>query len=374
MSHIHVCLVSDQPIPNLTTVLQFKPDHVVLFKTKEMDEKAKLLAEVLQRHNFKVVSETIEAYDIKSVIHISESLINKYKSCNVSLNITGGTKIGTLGTFQVFYTAGKQIFYVDTKDNKIIQLSPEEEQKEIPIEISISISDYLAVYGFKIESYVEDDCYIYKRKELTDYLADTVSIKPNIIAQINSKLHNYNDRSPLPVTVKMPDDERLLKFLKLLDGILDKGNNTIEINDHKSLMYLKGYWFEEYVYMVAKSLNPDEIKLNVKGKWITKGSYSPRNEFDIMLSKRNRLFYISCKTANPDRQKDDGDEGVAKDFIYELVSLSDRALGLFGKRMLLSARPINDTAVKERAKILKVDIIDGRNIRTLRDNLRQWLA
>ena len=32
---IHVCLVSDQPIPNLTTVLQFKPDKVVLLKRIE---------------------------------------------------------------------------------------------------------------------------------------------------------------------------------------------------------------------------------------------------------------------------------------------------------------------------------------------------
>ncbi|MFN3395988.1 MAG: Card1-like endonuclease domain-containing protein [Thermodesulfovibrionales bacterium] len=369
MSHIHVCLVSDQPIPNLTTVLQFKPDRVVLLKTKEMEEKAQFLEDVIRKKNISVHSESIEAYDINNVIEVSESLISQCKGCRVSLNITGGTKISTLGTYQAFYTAGKPIYYVDTKDNKILQLFPDNEQREMPIDVSISIEDYLAVYGFKIESYVEDDSYIYKRKDLTNYLANHLDIIPSI----NARLHEYNEKTPLPISVQLPKDEKLFRLIQSLEGIKQKNKATIEISDHRSLMYLKGLWFEEYVYMIVKSLNPDEVRLNIKGKWITRGQYSPKNEFDVMISKRNRLFYISCKTANPDRRKSDSDEAVGKDFIYELVSLSDRALGLFGKRMLISARRIEDPVIRERAKILRVDIIDGKNLATLKENLRQWL-
>ncbi|GER94300.1 DUF1887 domain-containing protein [hot springs metagenome] len=374
MSHVHVCLVSEQPIPNLTTVLQFKPDRVVLLKTKEMEEKARFLAEVLKKKQYDVEAELIDAYDINNVIKVSESLINKCGDCEVSLNITGGTKIGTLGTFQVFYTSGKRIFYVDTKDNKILQLYPENEQKEMPIEVNISIADYLAVYGFQIDTYVKDDSYIYERKELTDYLANTVTSRQHIIPAINNALHKYNEKSPLPVSVKLLKDEKLFKLFGLLKGVKQKDGSKIEIHSHNSLMYLKGFWFEEYVYMIAKSLNPDDIKLNVKGKWITRGQYHPKNEFDVMLSKKNRLFYISCKTANPDRKEEGGEEGVGKEFLYELVSLSDRALGLFGRRMLVSARQVNDPAVRERSKILKVDLVDGKNIATLKENLRQWLT
>ncbi len=373
MSHIHVCLVSDQPIPNLTTALQFKPDTVVLLKTKEMEEKAGLLESVLKNKGFDVQSETIEAYDINNVIAVSESLINRCKDCDVSLNITGGTKVGTLGTFQAFYTSDKEIFYVDTKDNKILKLSPGSEQSEFPINVSVTISDYLALYGFRINSYVKDDSYIFRRKELTNYLAGTVTSKQHIIPSINSELHKYGEKTSLPISVKLPNDEKLLKLTDMLDGINGKGRDKVEINDYNSLFYLKGFWFEEYVYMAAKSLNPDEIKLNATGKWITKGQHPPKNEFDVMLSKGNRLFYISCKTANPDRKVEGDEEGVGKEYIYELVSLSDKALGLFGKRMLASARQVNDPAVRERAKILKVDIVDGKNIATLKENLKQWL-
>jgi hypothetical protein len=374
MKNIHVCLVSDQPIPNLTSVLQFKPDSVVLLTTDDMQEKAEALKGVLNKKGFRVDLRLIKAYDINDVISVSESLIDEFRGCKVTLNITGGTKIGTLGTFQAFYTAGKEIFYVDTKDNKILKLFPEKEQADYPIKVSVPIADYLSVYGFQINSYVEDDSYILKRKDFTKYLAYTVSYKPYLIPEINSALHGYDWKSALPITVRLPKDDKLFNYLDLLEGVEKKDHGRIQISQSDSLMYLKGFWFEEYVYMEAKALvASNEIKLNVKGKWLTKGKNPPKNEFDVMFSKGNRLFLISCKTSNPDRKTEGDEEAVSKEYLYELVSLSDRALGLFGKRLLASARPINDPAVKKRAEILKVHIIDGKNILNLKKNLLQWI-
>ena len=39
MNNIHVCLVSDQPIPNLTSALQFRPDTVLLLYTEVIKAK-----------------------------------------------------------------------------------------------------------------------------------------------------------------------------------------------------------------------------------------------------------------------------------------------------------------------------------------------
>ena len=368
--HIHVCLVSEQPIPNLTTILQFKPDEIILLKTKEMEEKASFLENVIKK-NFRVRSELIEAYNIDNVITVSDSIIGQCADCRVTLNITGGTKIGTLGTFQAFYSAKKDIYYVDTKDNKILKLlSPSKES--IDINVKISIEDYLKVYGFEIESYVKDDNYIFVRKDLTDHLAIIASQNEWIISKINEQLHNIKE-NPLPKDLNV-HDKKLVVYLDKLPGIAKIDDKKIRVSDPEALRYLKGGWFEEYVYMKAKSVNPDEIKLNVVGRWITKGKHKPKNEFDVILSKGNRLFYISCKTANPDRRNKDTDEGVGRQYLYELDSLSDRALGLFGKRMLASARKIDDQYVKERARILNIELIDGKNISTLKENLRQWLS
>lgn len=370
MKHIHVCLVSDQPIPNLTTVLQLNPDTVVLLKTKEMEEKARLLEDVLKKKNYDVKTETIEAYDINNVIRVSESLINKCKNCDVSLNITGGTKIGTLGTFQAFYTQNKPIFYVNTKDNKIIKLFPESEHIEEAIKVSIPIKDYLAAYGFIISSYVNDDGYIFRRKQLSDYFAH----KSEIVGELNYKLHKFDDKTSLPITADILTDGKLEIFLGLLDGVTKKEKGKIQISNYDDLRYLKGIWFEEYIYMLAKGAGADEVRLNVIGKWVTKGKNQPKNEFDVLISKGTRLFYISCKTANPNRKlsKED-EEGIGREYLYELDSISDDALGLFGKRMLASARKIEDPYVKERAKILKIETVDGKDIVTIKENLKQWL-
>jgi|Deesub1362A_J573_1020465.scaffolds.fasta_scaffold00319_38 hypothetical protein len=376
MSHIHVCLVSDQAIPNLTTALQFNPDTTVLLSTNEMKDKAKRLETVLKNKGLKVKTLKISAYDINDVITVSESLLNDCKGCKVSLNITGGTKIGTLGTFQVFYTASKPIFYVNTKDNEIIKLYPEKEQQKYPIEISISIKDYLAVYGFNVKSYVKDDSYIYKRKKVTDYLANLVIHRPNIIGEINYKLQNFEEKS-YPLKINITKNKQVIKLYDILkdSGLVKiRNKSTIEIPDVETAKYLNGIWFEEYVYMMAKSLGADEVKLNVKGVWDTVGKHPPTNEFDILISKGNRLFYISCKTANPDRKIDDTDETIGKEYLYELDSISDSALGLFGKRMLASARAIKNDYVRKRAEILKIDIADGQNIATLKGKLQQWLS
>lgn len=372
MTHVHVCLVSEQPIPNLTTVLQFRPDEVILLKTKEMEEKASFLENVIKKKNFNISSELIEAYDMDNVISVSDSIITQCNDCRVTMNITGGTKIGTLGTFQAFYTAGKEIYYVDTLHNRILTIAGETKKSQ-PINVKISIDDYLAVYGFEVESYVRNDEYIFARKDLTQHIAKIASSSEEIISNINWKLYPYNEES-LPIEIEIPKGKQLMKYLKSLPGITVTNDKKIIISDPETFRYLKGGWFEEYVYMIAKSLSPDEIKLNVVGRWITKGKHKPKNEFDVIISKGNRLFWISCKTANPDRRNSNYDEGIGRQYLYELDSLSDHALGLFGKRMLVSARKIDDQYVRERARILNIKLVDGKDIITLKENLRQWLS
>lgn len=374
MSHIHVCLVSDQPVPNLTTVLQFKPDTVVLLTTKDKIKEADRLERVVNRQNIEVRTLKIKPYDIDNVIQVSEKLINDCKNCEVSLNITGGTKIGTLGTFQAFYTNNKPIFYVNTQDNEIIKISPSEEK--IPIDVSISIKDYLDVYGFNVTKYIKDDSYIYKRKQITETLVQLAIKSPELIGEINGSFPRDVDKANYPINITLKNDRDSVRLCNILDksGLVKRnGQTTLQISNVEIAKYLRGFWFEEYVYMTAKSLDINEVKLNVEGKWNIRGDYPPRNEFDVLIAKSNRLFYISCKTANPDRHIDETEETVGKEYLYELLALGDRALGLFGKKMLASARPVTNDYVRKRAEVMKINLIDGKNVATMKDNLKQWL-
>lgn len=375
MKHIHVCLVSDQPIPNLTTVLQFTPEIVILLATSERHKEAKRLEKVIRQKGFDVTTKEIKAYDINDVVSVCENLIKECRNDEVTLNITGGTKIATIGTFQSFYSSDKPIYYVNTYDNEIIKVSPDEEK--IPINVNISIKDYLAVYGFNISEYVKDDRYIYDRKHITETLVQLAIKKQELIGEINYKFPKDFDKARYPIPMTLNYDKDTIRLCGILEnhGLVRRTRQTtIHIPDAEIAKYLRGFWFEEYVYMTAKSLNVNEVKLNVSGKWDTTGKKPPKNEFDVLIAKTNRLFYISCKTANPNRYADGTDESVGKEYLYELDALGDRVLGLFGKKMLASARPVADDYVKSRAEDMKIAIVDGKNIATLKDNMKQWLS
>ena len=112
--------------------------------------------------------------------------------------------------------------------------------------------------------------------------------------------------------------------------------------------------------------------LNVEGKWDVTGSNPPKNEFDVMMAKGNRLFFVSCKTSNPDRVE--GNEAIGKDYLYELDSLGDQVLGLFGKKMLASARPVTNTYLKQRAKSMNIRILDRNDLANLKGKIQEWLS
>ncbi|MDY0300869.1 MAG: DUF1887 family CARF protein [Trichlorobacter sp.] len=376
MNHVHVCLVSDQPIPNLTTVFQFQPDTVLLLYTDESKEKKDRLKAILRKYNKKVDERLILPFDMQNVIEVCEGVLKDYADAEVSLNITCGTKISILGAFQVFYSADKQIWYVNTDGQQLQQLSPE--IKEIPISTKIKIRDYLAANGFEITDWQKDDQVILKRRELTEFLADIAVRKDYLIGEINYVVPDAEAPDlKLPKYIDFPKTPEMEELARLLEqhGMAKRADeHCISVDDKNVLLYLKGFWFEEYVYTLAKGIDADEVLLNVTGTWDTKGKKPPINEFDVMIAKGTQLALISCKTSNPNRAVKGEAEGVGKEYLYELDSLGDKALGLFGKRMLASARNIDNQYVKDRAKVMRIEIVDGKNIRTLKDKLKSWLA
>ncbi|MDA8241185.1 MAG: DUF1887 family CARF protein [Nitrospiraceae bacterium] len=243
MSHIHVCLVSDQPIPNLTTVLQFRPGTVILLVTEEKIHEAKRLKKIIAKHGITVKSERIAAYDLNSVIAMCDGIIRQCAACDVSLNITGGTKIGTMGAFQAFYSAGKPIFYVNTKDNEILQLSPDE--KKFKIATTVSVKDYLLAHGFKVQGYVKDDTPVFKKKKITDYMINIAVHNARLIGEINYSIPAITPHTTYPLSVAFKSTPEIGKLCGMLcEAGLAKtdGASTLLIPDEATANYLESVY------------------------------------------------------------------------------------------------------------------------------------
>jgi hypothetical protein len=273
----------------------------------------------------------------------------------------------------VFYSADLPIHYVNTRDHEIIQVSPEE--RTLPIDVRIPIKEYLAVYGFTVENTTRDTSPILARRAATEALRDLAIRSERSIGILNGSFPENLEKVSFPIETNSLD-AATLAIVPILErhGIAVAGRNGgLRVDTLEHANYLRGFWFEEYVYMAAKAAGTEEVALNVVGQWEATGKKPPRNEFDVMMSMGNRLFFISCKTSNPNRVKEGG-EGIGKEFLYELDSLGDQALGLFGKKMLASARSVTDEYVKKRAQVMGIQILDRNDLANMKGKIRQWLT
>jgi len=367
MKHVHVCLVSDQPMPNITSCLQLRPDFVELLYTRDKIEQGLRIEEFLKSHGMEVKGTEIQPFAMASVMSDCRKVLQEHADCKVSLNVTGGTKISALAAFQVFFEASKDIYYVNTKDRKLIRLAPD--SGETALTASMPLLDYLDVHGFRPEAHTSDTAAIEDRKAVTEFLAELAIRKPRLIGTLNGSFEDDVKELVYPYLLKLPETREFTALARMLaehrlarhkaDGILVP---SIEI-----AQYLRGFWFEEYVYLGARSVPGVEAKLNIIGRWETRRKEEPKNEFDVMVGAGNRVLYISCKTANVDRN------GTGREYLYELDSLGDNALGLFGRKILASARPIGDQYVHARAASMGIEIFDGEKIREIPARIEKWL-
>ena len=166
--------------------------------------------------------------------------------------------------------------------------------------------------------------------------------------------------------------EKLGEILEGCSVATKTGSAGLNIPSHDKIFFCQGGWLEEYVYWMVKelSLNGLDLAMNVRVEWDGKGRRPTENEFDVLFTHSNRLHLISCKASNPERETATGSR--ATEALNELDTLADRAGGLFGRAMLVSARRLSDFD-RERSKKMKINLVDGPEVLRLKEHLQAWL-
>jgi len=70
--HAHVCLISDQPIPNLLPLLSEQPGQAIFLVSPQMAAQAERLKKVVQSHGIRVAMRKISAYYFDAVANTSD--------------------------------------------------------------------------------------------------------------------------------------------------------------------------------------------------------------------------------------------------------------------------------------------------------------
>ena len=383
---VHFCLISDQAAPTLLPILDgdFKPKEAVFLVSDKMKNNAEALSKIFNEKGVKTTSVRVEnIYDFQAMEVLFIDLLDRYSEQNIALNVTGGTKLMAIVAQNTFAMADKPIFYIDSDNNQILFISRDESNRSIPnknLNCNIDIKTYLSAYGMTFKggkSSVSTDRLL---SHFEPFVKNYDKYKDNI------PLLNYyaseSERSKFKITL---DDKhkKIHSFFNLLEelhhrDLVDFDHQLIDFRDRTHKELLNGIWLEELTYKAIediKSIQDKAMSLEVgntaydenKDHYDIKNQGN-QNEFDIAFLAKNRLHIIECKTQVMNKSG-----GIkSEDILYKLEALKNYG-GLMTKKCLVSYFEVPES-VKNRAKELRVEIIQGKDLMRLREKLANWIG
>ncbi|MBI4680728.1 MAG: DUF1887 family protein [Nitrospirae bacterium] len=377
MSHVHVCLVSEQTIPNILGIYHFKPDSVWFITTERMEKDRKtecientLRLKGLRPQTTKTIVDQDSLTDCQSKI---ESLIEVDVSEEVEyvINITGGNKIMALAVYEIFRQIEQRVIigYIPIGRNEFIQIFPRKRPLKIfEIKQRLNLEEYLHSYGFKIQNkdkLKRDGDRSLSHEDSTKWIMENYEQLKGMMGflykMLGDKRKGKNYRLSCQFNRDLTGIERelLRKFaFNANAGLIEKDMTKDEI------IYLTGGWFEEYVFNDVYELKEkniiDDIMLGMKIESLG----GAVNDLDISFMKNNVFYYIECKTLG-----DESEQAIVRDEVYKKGAIS-ALLGKGEKRAIIcTTHDQISGALSARAKEYGVEILPIQQVRDLKNRL-----
>lgn len=355
-----VLLVSDQTIPNIQFSKWVKhsfPDQkfdFLFISTQKMEElgKSRIICNIVHSFGFKEDKYYIVEVEENNFSEIPKELekiehsnkIDYFKYEKIIVNITGGTKLVSLSSFQFFIQKKAEIYYLPIF-GQLQQIYPNTIfYDNLPI---ITIEECMKANGYEYEA--NSSC-------LKDFEFN-LSFYKNCISKYNSGLKIINNMA----TAEKNDDGsfNILSSENSKKSEIDDANEILRYCSfdptHLSkneIKYIMGGWLEEFVYQwIKKNYNlPDSaIALNVRSKSIVQ---NVKNEFDVVFMDNQHLLHIvECKAWSKDNNYDS-----MLDAIYKLQAEKSK-FGLKSKCHLFTTAKASNN-IQERAEQYGIDIIN----------------
>lgn len=375
---VHVCLVSDQALPNFIPVLaeDFRPQEVILLATEPMKKKAETLAEVMKnRCCVKVqIFDLHDEYDIQSVREeIFNLLLKNIDKRKVALNVTGGTKLMAIGAYGMFRDEVYPVFYFTAKDNRILLLENNEQFVLQPSKIKIE--DYLQLYGYPVRKGYKINRQTQRNlPKLWEELVKGINNFAECLTALNYVISHSNDLTTDMPKVENQHQQNFNYLLHLLEDneLLSQQNGKLHFPDLETKKYVAGGWFEDYVFnVISKIPGVQDVALNVQIENSDLNSHQ-NNELDVVVLANNVLHVLECKTANFAKNKKE-----AENALYKLETLKKLG-GLKTRAALISYRETGEPGginpIRDRAKGAQIELIERKDLPGLQKLLTKWIT
>ncbi len=297
---VHVCLVSAQAAPNLLPALdpELKPKEVVLLVSQKMRAAADALSMVFKELGIR--TDLIPLEDEHSSRVIEETLLqiaSEREGEEILLNLTGGTKLMALVAQQtVAQEENWRSFYVDVDTDVVVWLDKTPGKK---LAEQLRLRHYLKSYGFDLSDSPERPQITHEQRNLMQTLITQIGSLEKPLTQLNWLTQQAEDKKQLKITMdtQQADSRSLEALLRHFAeaGFLQVNGNTISYADETARNFVKGGWLELYTYSCVVDVTGETgIRDKAAGLEVM-SKEGVKNEMDIAMMVRNRLFVIECK-------------------------------------------------------------------------------
>jgi len=380
-----VSLVSDQTIPNILVALHFRPDFLLFFSTKKMEEKVKtkaILDTLLMRGLDYTSNYHVFQVNENSLLDLQQQFIDwtakTGDAYNYIVNLTCGNKLMSLSAYDLFKEYEATMVYVPIPRNEFLIPFPKHRPKEPTLlKERLSVEEYLTAYGFSINNKSKTIKNFQKAKErrkITEFIINRYEVLQELFYTFIQDLRELIKKFPkngyaysLGKTLKNDSEREMLKLF----GFGYENGKFIKNLDKSECRFLCGGWLEEYVYIAV------EEALGIKGNVMIgveaidrKGN---KNEFDVIFTYENSLNLIECKSLDPG----EGSEfkvGII-DFYYKLGALR-RNFGLTPNAYLATtSKEVYDQTgnikphLIERGKQFNITLVPYDKLKNIKDFL-----
>lgn len=379
--HIHLCLVSKQPSPNLVPIVDpaMPVDEVVLLHTESFKHQADWLQKALDIHQIKTRFEVLPSADDMQIlrdyfIDLYEKLKAEQPNAKLMCNVTSGTKPMSLALYEMALMTqqdGTEAYYQNFDDT--LSWFVPGDRPRVEIEDKIKIKTFLLAHGVEVVNQPQSKISPQWRP-LIDEMIDGLSSFQKGISTLN--YHAVLAEKQPNLTSPNPADQNNPHFDALVDRLISYGlaswqGQHIRFSDESARFFCAGGWLEEYVYhtirkMMSKSKRIQDLNQGVQVLSMLDAKVKTvANELDVIVLVNNQLLVLECKTYKTDPPN-------VQNSLYKLDTLAKQMGGALGKGLLITLNPLRSNDY-ERAKLYGIEVIQGDRFDQLENALSRHI-
>lgn len=370
-----ISLTSNQTLPNVLFAKEQKDWDRYIFVSTELMESRQKTEHILQvleldRNASNVIIKQVQEDSLEDISQKLKS-IEFQDNEEITINLTGGTKVMAIGVYNFFIRKSCKVFYIPFPKNEIIQIFPEVQQKTKALAYRINLEDYLKGYDVKIDlvSFGQKNQTFPKALTEEMFRRNRIYQKPYFWAYWK-ELQNLGRELQNQAFINLNED-RFAEVRQALQALNYQPETSRRLSKEE-IQYFVGGWWEEYLYHFIKDklqLSDAEIGLNIQINKDNTKRFSAGNEFDILFVYENKFYVLECKTGIKYTAIQ-----IFNEYAYKLAALR-KFFGLGVKLSLCVLQKLDRSTEKkdffeERSEVLNIKLFEGNSF----NNINQFLT